>query len=226
MLPSHSHDPSGWVESCMSCLGEKNNRVSPAEVIADQQPSSMAWAWCRIYKGKKRHLHNWQNLPYPKFSIWCLIWCLQWDFHQICRKRKHGEDEAINSRHLKLIKSNSGGNCSSANKASLVKFLEVLGKGCKWTEQDLSRKEVQNWCNNGRSQSTLEEACCILSLQHSGYKAVVISEEDTDILAQCLGFNKNKMWNAKQTRFWHDQAGQSLGSSLIIWLACMPYRLR
>ncbi|KAK5859272.1 hypothetical protein PBY51_003352 [Eleginops maclovinus] len=129
--------------------------------------------------------------------------------------------------------------CSSSNKASLIKFLVDEWKGPKQREK-LQNKTLYVTCEEvcyRLEKEQLEEVTELASTQEeadtrillhalhaaeSGYKAVVIVAEDTDVLVLCLGFHKNiccpiyqKCGTQNRTRFLDiTKLGQSLGSGV------------
>ena len=115
--------------------------------------------------------------------------------------------------------------CSSSNKASLIKFLvntwkqplqrEKLQKKVLYVtcEQECFKISKDQWEDIVELKSSQEEADTRMLLHalhagKSGYKAVVINAEDTEVLILCLGFSKDtscpiyqKCGTQNQTRF-------------------------
>jgi len=129
--------------------------------------------------------------------------------------------------------------CSSSNKASLIKFLVEEWKEPKSREKLKEKllyvtcEEVcykltkDHWEEVAELKSTQEEADTRMLLHalhaaEAGYKAVVITAEDTDVLVLCLAFNKDipcpvyqKCGTQTRTRFLDiDKLARSMGDSV------------
>lgn len=129
--------------------------------------------------------------------------------------------------------------CSSANKACLIKFLVEEWKSPKHKEKlhnkvlyvtcenDCFRIDKDHWEEFSDLKSSQEEADTRMLLHalhaaESGYKAVIITAEDTDVLVLCVGFVKDipclvyqKSGTQNRTRFLDiNKLGQSLGNSV------------
>ena len=141
--------------------------------------------------------------------------------------------------------------CSSANKASLIKFLVDEWNGPKYREK-LENKTLYTTCEEvcfkvGKDQweevielrSCQEEADTRMLLHslhaaESGYKAVIITAEDTDVLVLCLGFSKHipcpmyqKCGTKNITRYLDTTKVPSYSIHwevvfVMLWLACIP----